>query len=214
MESSWNHLGITWEPIWILSYRQWCNYGGGGHRGHRGHVPPQPTSDPRGAPGVPPGCPPGAPIQNFEKIGPPFEAAEYKMYKYWHTIRTLITSCLDYANSLLKGSSGKEISCLQRLQNRAAKLIFMAKKIDHVSPLLKQLHWLPVHKHIDFKTIFKCYSDCAPSYVKELITLYQPNYSGLRSSSDSRMLTKPKTNLKSSSKDFCSAAPDLWNGLP
>ena len=51
-------------------------------------------------------------------------------------------------------------------------------------------------------------------YVKELITPYQPNYSGLRSSSDFRMLTKPKTNLKSSSKGFYSAAPDLWNGLP
>ena len=64
--------------------------------------------------------------------------------------------------------------------------------------------------------IFKCYSDCVPSYtyVKELITPYQPNYSGLRSSSDSRLLTKPKTNLKSSSKGFYSAAPDLWNGLP
>ena len=63
-------------------------------------------------------------------------------------------------------------------------------------------------------TIISCYSDCAPSYVKELITPYQPIYSGLRSSSDSRMLTKPKTNLKSSSKGFHSAAPNLWNGLP
>ena len=55
-------------------------------------------------------------------------------------------------------------------------------------------------------------------HVKKLITPYQPNYSGLRSSSDSRMLTKPnfKTNLKSSSmsKGLYSAAPDLWNGVP
>ena len=53
-----------------------------------------------------------------------------------HLIRALITSRLDYAHSLLKGSSGKEIDRLQRLQNRAAKLIFMAKKSDHVSPSL------------------------------------------------------------------------------
>ena len=129
------------------------------------------------------------------------------------TMQSAHSSLLDDANSLLKGSSGKEINHLQRLQNRAAKLIFMAKRSDHVSPppLLEQLHCLPVHKHIDVKMltiIFKCYSDCAPSYtyVKELITPYQPNYSGLRSSSDSRLLTKPKTNLKSSSKGFYSAA--------
>ena len=87
----------------------------------------------------------------------------------------------------------------------------MAKKSDHVSHLLEQLHWLPVHKHIDFKIltiIFKCYNDCAPSYVKELINQITVD------SSVSRLLTKPKTNLKSSSKGFYFAAPDLWNGLP
>ena len=56
------------------------------------------------------------------------------------TCHHAITSRLDYANSLLKGSSGKEIRRLQRLQNGAAKLIFMAKKSDH---------WLLVHKCID-----------------------------------------------------------------
>ena len=86
------------------------------------------------------------------------------------------------------------------------------KSLIMFPPLLEQLHRLPVHKCIDFKSltiIFKCCSDCAPSYVKELITPYQPNYSGFRSSSDSRMLTKPKTNLKSFSKGFYSAAPKL-----
>ena len=53
-----------------------------------------------------------------------------------HAICALVTSRLDYANSLLKGSSGKEISRIQRLQNRATKLTFMAKKSDHVSPSL------------------------------------------------------------------------------
>ena len=51
-----------------------------------------------------------------------------------HAIHALVTSRLEYANSLLKSLSGKEISRLQRLQNRAAKLIYMAKMSDHVSP--------------------------------------------------------------------------------
>ena len=85
----------------------------------------------------------------------------------------------------------------------------MTKKSDHVCPpppTLEQLRWLPVHKRIDFNILTIIF--------KELISPYQPNYSGLRSSSDSRMLTTPKTNLKSSSIVFYYAVPDLWNDLP
>ena len=105
----------------------------------------------------------------------------YETYHWWNNMSPCnprTRHFTSWLNSLLKGLSGKEISRLQRQQNRAAKLIYMAKKSDHVSPLIEQLHCLPVHKRIDFKmcTIsFKCYSDCAPSYVKELITPYQPN---------------------------------------
>ena len=58
-------------------------------------------------------------------------------------IRTIVASRLDYANSLLHGVNLSSIQRLQRVQNRAAKLIFMARKYDHVTPLLKELHWLP-----------------------------------------------------------------------
>jgi len=134
-----------------------------------------------------------------------------------HAIRALVTSRLDYANSLLQGCSGKELNRLQRLQNKAAKLIFMAKKHDHATPLLRQLHWLPVRERIEFKTltfVFKCLSDSAPSYVTELVIPYQSNRSGLRSGSDSRLLATPRTHLCFSDKGFYAAAPKLWNILP
>ena len=134
-----------------------------------------------------------------------------------HAVRALVTARLDYANSLLQGSSSKEIKRLQRLQNRAAKLIFKAKKYDHVSPLLRQLHWLPVQDRIDFKTLtiaYKCVTDSAPSYLCELITPYQPNHSGLRSNSDSRIFKKPFTHLTAANKGFYTAAPSIWNELP
>ena len=85
------------------------------------------------------------------------------------------------------------------LRNLSRVRIFIDETTCHHA--ICALVTLSLYKHIVFKMltiIFKCYSDCAPSYVKELITPYQPNYSGLWSSSDSRMLTKPKTNLKSS----------------
>ena len=81
------------------------------------------------------------------------------------TNATLVTSRLDYANSL-RVHLVKRLAVFNDSKTELQKLIFMAKKSDHVSPLLEQLHWLPVHKRIDLKIvtiIFKCYSDCAPS---------------------------------------------------
>ena len=84
--------------------------------------------------------------------------------------------------SLFQGSSTKELNRLQRLQNKAAKLIFKAKKYDHASSLLRQLHWLPVAKRIEFKTlafVYKCFTDNAPScltdYIKKMNRLPYPS---------------------------------------
>ena len=57
-----------------------------------------------------------------------------------HAVRALITSKLDYANSILLGLSAADVNRLQRIQNRAAKLVFKAKRRYHVSPYLQQLH--------------------------------------------------------------------------
>ena len=57
-----------------------------------------------------------------------------------HVVRSLILSRLDYGNILLLGSNVTEIARLQRLQSWAAKIIFLAAKKDHASPLLHELH--------------------------------------------------------------------------
>ena len=134
-----------------------------------------------------------------------------------HAVRALITSRLDYSNSLLQGSTAKDIKRLQRIQNRAAKLIYCAPRKDHAFPYLEQLHWLPVKERIEFKIlffVFKCFMDCAPSYINDLIIPYVPGRNGLRSCSDTRILTIPKTRLAIANKGFFAAAPSLWNVLP
>ena len=50
-----------------------------------------------------------------------------------HVVRSLVLSRLDYGNILLLGSNVTEIARLQRLQNWAAKIIFLAAKKDHAS---------------------------------------------------------------------------------
>ena len=40
---------------------------------------------------------------------------------------------------------------MQRVQNRAARLVTRTKTQDHIAHVLRDLHWLPVSSRIDFK---------------------------------------------------------------
>ena len=70
-----------------------------------------------------------------------------------HAVRTLISTHLDYANSLLFGIRAVDIQRLQQVQNRATKLVFQVGKHEHVTPLLNELHWLPIGRRITFKIL-------------------------------------------------------------
>jgi len=43
------------------------------------------------------------------------------------------------------------VVCKLRLQNAAARLITVARRRDHITPVLCQLHWLPVRRRVEFK---------------------------------------------------------------
>ena len=138
-----------------------------------------------------------------------------------NVVRSLILSRLDYGNILLMGANATDIARLQRLQNWAAKLIFLAKKRDHASPYLKKLHWLPVQQRIYFKIatyIFKCLAGLAPQYLNSLISLYTTDREGLRSAADTTRLHEPKFNRhcfqSAAGKAFSLAAPRIWNNIP
>ena len=72
-------------------------------------------------------------------------------------VNALVLSSLDYCNSLNCGLPKKLLNKLQRVQNAAAKLIMLARKRDHVTPLMKQLHWLPMVYRCQFKIIVLTY---------------------------------------------------------
>ena len=71
-------------------------------------------------------------------------------------INGLFTMRLDYCNGLFFGLPKKLLDRLQKLQNRAARLLTYTRKYDHISPVLKQLHWLPVEKRVSYKVILLC----------------------------------------------------------
>jgi len=63
---------------------------------------------------------------------------------------SLTQTCLDFANSVLLGTSSSNINKLQRVQNCLARVVLLDQSSPATS-LLLQLHWLPVPKRIEFK---------------------------------------------------------------
>ena len=128
-------------------------------------------------------------------------------------IVSLVTSRLDYCNGLLCGITDELLCRLQKVQNNAARVVSGSKKYDHITPVLKDLHWLPIRKRIEFKILlltFKCMQGCAPLYLRELL-VKQANTRTLRSNTKN-LLQIPLTNLKRfGDRAFCAYAPRLWN---
>lgn len=131
-------------------------------------------------------------------------------------IHAFITSRLDYCNSLYCGISKAQLTRLQLVQNAAAKFLTKTRKFDHVTPILRALHWLPVQYRIDYKIlllVFKCLHHLAPSYLSELIHVYSP--SRVLRSSNLNILAVPCTRLKRrGDRAFSVVGPRLWNNLP
>ena len=67
---------------------------------------------------------------------------------------SLVSSKLDYCNSLYSGISQTNLNKLQRIQNSLARVITNTSKYQHITPTLKKLHWLPIKQRIHYKSVF------------------------------------------------------------
>ncbi len=68
-------------------------------------------------------------------------------------VQALVLSKLDYCNALLAGLPASSIKPLQLIQNTAARYIFNVPKRMHITPLIINLHWLPIAARIKFKAL-------------------------------------------------------------
>ena len=130
-------------------------------------------------------------------------------------INALVLSKLNFASTLYLDMTEKNLNRLQKVQNYAAKVITLARKYDHVTPLLHHLNWLLIREFIKFRYLTITYQvihGLAPTYLCDLVKFYHPTRE-LRSI-NSNNLEIPRLNTKFARRSFKFLAPTMWNNLP
>ena len=83
-------------------------------------------------------------------------------------ILSLVVSKLLYCSTVWANTSASNIKKLQAVQNYACRTITNTRKIDHITPALHDLKWLPIDLLLLYRETvmtFKCINDLAPPYV-------------------------------------------------
>ena len=128
---------------------------------------------------------------------------------------SIVGSRLDYCNSVLHGVSNTNIHKLQLVQNALARVVMRSRKYEHITPLLCELHWLPIRARIDYKIAVlthKILTTNKPAYLSEL--LYEHHQARQLRSSAIRQLSVPRVRTQFGARAFQHAAPTVWNSLP
>ena len=93
-------------------------------------------------------------------------------------ITNLILSNIDYCNILLFGCTKKELRPLNLIINKSVRFICKVPRQDHITPHLKQLHFLPLQQRIIYKVCllgFKIFNNISPGYLTQHFARFEPS---------------------------------------
>ena len=135
----------------------------------------------------------------------------------------VVSSRLDYCNSLFLLLTDFESRRLQLVQNSFCRVVTRSSKSSHITPQLKKLHWLSVRYRVQFKIgliTYKLLNQGQPVLLRELFHHYTSSRNTRRSTPKLKFLQTPTfdrrvhKSIKHFSNSFSHYAPALWNSFP
>ena len=134
-------------------------------------------------------------------------------------IVSLVLSRLDYGSTTLAGLPARLLDRLQSVLNAAARLVYGSRKYDHVTPLLRDLHWLRVPERIAFRLavlVYRCQHGIAPPYLADELHRVADvgSRQRLRSAATTTLVVPNMAHSTIGDRSFPVAAARVWNSLP
>ena len=134
-------------------------------------------------------------------------------------VHCFISSRIDYCNAILYGVSGVVLRRLQTVFNAAARLVVDAGRRQHITPILRDLHWLPVKERILYKIgilAFRCVGKTGPAYLVEMFVRVSDVHgrSTLRSAARGDFIIPRTKTVTFGPRSFRVSGPTFWNKLP
>ena len=131
-----------------------------------------------------------------------------------------VISRLDYCNFIYNNLPNALLKKLQNVQNKAARLIKGIRIRDRITPVLIDLHWLPIKARIEYKIClltYKALRNGEPKYLRDCLVPYAEATTvtvSTRNAIDPHRLFESGVNRMVGDRTFRYAAPRLLNGLP
>ena len=126
--------------------------------------------------------------------------------KYVHVFCTTVTCVSDCL-----------LQRLQSVQNAAARFVTGTRRCEHITPVLRRLHWLPVRERIRYKLlalVHRALSGQAPEYLVDDCQLVSDSGRRPLRSAERSFCLVPRCNSTFGDRSFAVAGPRLWNSLP
>ena len=129
----------------------------------------------------------------------------------------LVLARKDYCNSFLAGLPAVTLAPLNRVMNSAVRLVAGLGVRDHVTPAMRELHWLPVTFRVQYKLCLMVHSSvncCSTEYITDILVPMSSlqGRATLRSSTSGSFDVPRRTCF--CERTFSVAGPAAWNKLP